>query len=138
MKWRVAVAALGLLAGCSGGSDAQPTSTPSAKVSQSQDAPTPEAAEPTGRPAPEALSAFRCEPKKGKKWEAAGFLANAGKDAATYQVSVYVGPLDGKPRSVRTKQVANIAAGGSVRFAIDKIPAVGTKCHVQVIRTDAR
>lgn len=67
---------------------------------------------------------------------AAGFLANDGKKAATYQVSVYVGPLDSTPRRVRTVQVANVAAGGSVRFEITKVPADGDECHVQVIKTN--
>ncbi|MGA9715473.1 MAG: hypothetical protein WBQ48_06550, partial [Aeromicrobium sp.] len=88
-------------------------------------------------PAPEALTAFRCEPAEDDKWEAAGFLANGGKEAATYQVSVYVGPIDGESRRIRTKQISNIAAGGSVRFEIGLIPADGDACHVQVIRTTA-
>ena len=136
MKWWAAIVALGLLAGCSGGDDPQPAPTPSATVAPSGPAPEPVAAEPTGTPAPEALSSFRCEPAKKDLWVAAGFLANAGKKAATYQVSVYVGPLDGSERIVRTKQVANVAARGSVRFEINKIPAEGSACHVQVIRTD--
>lgn len=134
MRWLVALVALSVLAGCSGGSE--PAPEPTATKPSAKSATTPSAAAPTGEPAPEALSAFRCEPAEDDKWEAAGFLANGGKKSATYQVSVYVGPLDGESRRIRTKQVTNVASGGSVRFVIGLIPADGDECHVQVIRSE--
>lgn len=144
MRWMLAVLMACLLAGCSSGSEAAPSPTPSAPTSSSpapSDAtaapvPTPESVEPTGAPAPEALSSFRCEAAKDDLWVAAGFLSNSGKKPVTYQVSVHVGPLDGTARTVRTKRVDQVEAGGSVRFEINEIPADGTQCHVQVIRTD--
>ena len=139
MRWTVALLALCVLAGCSGGSDPEPAPpTPAASEPQkAKPTPTqkPSAAAPTGEPAPEALSSFRCEPAKKGTWTAAGLLANAGKKAVTYQVSVYVGPLDDTSRRVRTVQVANVEAGGSVRFKLTKVPADGKECHVQVIKT---
>ncbi len=136
MRWLVVLVACGALAGCSSGENPEPQPTPSAPVAQNEPAQTPSAAAPTGSPAPEALSSFRCEPAKKDAWVAAGFLANkAKKKAASYQVSVHVGPLDGDPRQVRTLQVAKVAAGGSVRFEITKIPADGDECHVQVVQT---
>lgn len=142
MRWWVAllVVALWALAGCGGGSEpaAKPTPTPSATSAAEPTTtvtPTPAVAEPAGEPAPEALSEFRCEPAKKNTWEATGLLANTGKKAATYQVSVYVGPIDGTSRKLRTQQVAGIAPDGSARFEITSIPADGDECHVQVLRT---
>ncbi len=139
MRWTVVWVTLCVLAGCSGGSDPEPApTTPAASdtpKSKPKPTPKPSAAAPTGEPAPEALSAFRCEPTKKSTWVAAGLLANASKKAVTYQVSVYVGPLDSTSRQVRTVQVPNVEAGGSVRFKLTKVPADGKECHVQVIKT---
>lgn len=146
MKWWATLVALVVLAGCGGSAEPEgaatasaPTVAPASATPSATPSPaaSPSAAEPSGEPAPEALSSFRCEPASGDKWSAAGFLANSGKKAATYQVSVYVGPLDGVTRRVRTKQVANVASGGSVRFELGNIVADGSQCHVQVIRIES-
>ncbi|MGA8850563.1 MAG: hypothetical protein WB508_02480 [Aeromicrobium sp.] len=136
MRWTVVAVMLCVLAGCSGSTDPEPASSAPATSKSPKPKPTPKpsAAAPTGEPAPEALSAFRCEPTKKSTWVAAGLLANDSKKAVTYQVSVYVGPLDSTSREVRTVQVANVEAGGSVRFKLTKVPADGEECHVQVIR----
>lgn len=134
MRWILtAVAAWCVLAGCGADEPAQP-----AVAESSTPAPvaTPEAASPTGTPEPEALSEFRCVPgEDGEPWTASGLLSNAGKDAAIYQVSVYVGPLEETEREVRTLRLDPINAGESDRFDLDDIPAGGDTCHVQVLRT---
>lgn len=137
MRWTVVVVTLCVLAGCSGSAEPEPAAATPATSEPAKPKPTakPSAAAPTGEPAPEALSSFRCEPTKKSTWVAAGLLANDGKKAVTYQVSVYVGPLDSTSRQVRTVQVANVEAGGSVRFKLTKVPADGKECHVQVIQT---
>jgi hypothetical protein len=131
----MAVLTLCLVAGCGGADEPEVAATQPSTQSSSAASATPEPAAPSGTPAPEALSAFRCEADTKDRWVAAGFLSNDGDAAATYQVSVYVGPLDGTAREVRTQEVPNVASGGSVRFEITEIPAESKQCHVQVLRT---
>lgn len=135
MRWILTVAVLCALAGCGTETPAEPEPTASASASPTPSV-TPEAASPTGKPEPQALSEFRCAAgEDGEPWAASGLLSNAGKDAATYQVSVYVGPLDGDTREVRTVQIDPINPGESDRFDLDEVPAGGDTCHVQVLRT---
>ena len=134
MRWIVSAAALVVLAGCGADEPADPA--PAASAPASTPAATPEAASPTGEPEPQALSEFRCAAgDEGDPWTASGLLSNAGKDAATYQVSIYVGPLDSETREVRTIRVDPINPGESDRFDLDDVPAGGDTCHVQVLRT---
>jgi hypothetical protein len=145
---RTLVAALSLafvLAGCGGGSD--PSSTPTkttttpTKATPTKVTPTkkvtvkPTVAVPTGKPAPEALSSFRCAADKNDRWNAGGYLSNSGKNKVTYQVTVYVGEASGGSEDARTVQVPNVAAGGSTKFEILRVPApkAGGVCHVQVL-----
>ena len=120
------------LGACGGGAEPEtkPTATATTKAAKP-------AAEPTlaaGTPAPEALSKFQCAKDK-DNWKASGYLSNGGKAAATFQVTIYVGPPDGKRHAARTKQVASIAPGGSTSFEITKIPTEGDgPCNVQVLR----
>lgn len=126
------------LAGCGGGETADPAPEPSATTpSASATATTPPtAARPSGTPAPEALSRFRCE-QVSTGWAAAGFLTNSGKQKATYQVTVYLGPSDGTLGNAATQRVADVGAGDSVAFRIDDVPVAGEgQCHVQVLRSD--
>lgn len=132
---RTLVVAIALvLAGCGGSGDepstAKTKATPSATAK-------PTTASPTGRPAPEALSKFRCRSNAKGVWSAGGYLANPGKNAQTYQVTVYVGEATGGQEKARTKQVQSLTPGGSVKFTIAKIPApkTGGQCHVQVLAT---
>jgi hypothetical protein len=69
-------------------------------------------------------------------WNASGYLANSGKNKATFQVTVYVGEATGGEEQARTQQVPNVAAGSSIKFVIRKVPAAktGGPCHVQVLR----
>jgi hypothetical protein len=128
------------LAGCGGGSDPAATPTKSTKA-PTKTTPTkkatvkPTVAVPTGKPAPEALSSFRCAVDKNGRWNATGYLTNSGKNKVTYQVTVYIGEASGGSEDARTMQVANVAAGGSTKFAILKVPApkAGGPCHVQVL-----
>ena len=134
----IAGAALLVLTACGTGSDPDPASSPTAttpKATQGTADPTPPAAEPAGTPAPEALSRFRCE-KISSGWAATGVVANGGKSAATFRVTVYVGPADGSDRDASTRTLADVAAGGSTEFRLEKIPAEGSTCHVQVLRAD--
>lgn len=130
-----AVLLLLVLAACGRGADdpgVTPSTTPAAASGLAQTT-----LLPTGDPAPEALSQFRCEPDGAGAYTASGMLANAGKSATTFQVTVYVGPpVDGQQRA-KTKQVAKVGAGGSTDFTIFKIPAAaeGGTCHVQVLKT---
>jgi hypothetical protein len=130
----VAVALLFVLAACSAGSTepSKPTkSTPSAGVVQPSNPP------PTGTPAPEALSDFRCEPDGAGSYTATGAVTNRTKATATFQVTVNVGQPSITPQAAVTKQLAKVRAGGSATFEIVKIPVVdeaGT-CHVQVVTT---
>ncbi len=88
-----------------------------------QGAPKPTIAAPTGTPAPEALSQFQCAKDAKGVWNASGTIANSGKSKATYQVTVYVGEAAGSDEQAMTKQLPNIEARGSVKFAIVKVPA---------------
>ena len=120
------------LGACGGGAEPEPKPTATATAKKSKPAPEPTLA--AGTPAPEALSKFQCAKSK-DKWKASGYLSNRGKAAATFQVTVYVGPPDGERHAARTKQIASIAPGGSVSFEITKIPTEGDgPCNVQVLR----
>lgn len=128
----LAVVLLLVLTGCSGGGE-----TPDPKATATTVAPTaPTIAAPTGTPAPEALSRFRCAKDTKGVWRATGTIANAEKSKATFQVTVYIGEATGSAERARTKELPNIQAGGSVKFAIGRIPAPkeGGPCHVQVLR----
>ena len=141
MRWILTAAVAGcVLAGCGSEAPAEPAPAESSAPASSAPAPspsaTPEAASPTGEPEPQALSEFRCTAGKGDgPWTASGLLSNDGKDPATYQVSVYVGPLDEDSREVRTLRIDPINPGQSDRFDLDDVPAGGDSCHVQVLRT---
>jgi predicted small lipoprotein YifL len=133
----VLLAMLLALAGCGGGSDPVPKAektatktTPTKKVTVK-----PTVVVPTGKPAPEALSSFRCAADKKGRWNASGYLSNSGKTKVTYQVTVYVGEASGGSEDARTLEVANVAAGGSTKFSIRKVPApkAGGPCYVQVL-----
>ncbi|MDR7085173.1 hypothetical protein J2X11_000012 [Aeromicrobium panaciterrae] len=129
----LAVALLLVLAGCGGGGE-----TPEPKATATATKATAKAtiAAPTGTPAPEALSLFRCAKDTKGRWRASGTIANDGKKQATYQVTVYIGEAAGSDEKAKTKQLANIQAGGSAKFVIVKVPAPkdGGPCHVQVLR----
>lgn len=130
-----AVALLLVLAACSGGSGGSGgTSTPTAPPSVGVSA-APTVAPPTGVPVPEALSRFRCEPDAKGVWNASGYLTNSGKAKVTFQVTVYVGPAAGAVERARTRQIPDVAGGGSVRFTLSQVPVgtTGGACHVQVV-----
>lgn len=130
----LAVVMVLLLAGCGGGSE--PTAKPTATKTTAKATAKPTIAAPTGTPAPQALSLFRCAKDTKGRWRASGTIANDGKSKATYQVTVYIGEATGSEEKAKTKQVPNIQAGGSAKFAIAKVPAPkdGGPCHVQVVR----
>ncbi len=130
----LAVALLLVLAGCGGGSD--PAAKPTATATKTTAAPKPTILAPTGKPAPEALSKFLCEKNSKGLWVASGLISNPGKSKATYQVTVYVGEAAGSDEQAKTRQLANVQAGGSVKFAIGAVPAPkdGGTCRVQVLR----
>jgi hypothetical protein len=125
-----------VLAGCGAGSDG--AGTPAATVQPAGDAApstAPTVRPPSGAPMPEALSKFRCRPDDKGLWVARGVLANPTKSAMTFQVTVYVGEATGGDEQARTRQVPNIAAGGSTTFVVGRVPAPGDggPCHVQVL-----
>lgn len=131
-----AVALILVLAGCGGGSDDQPsdsatTTTPAATTATTK----PTVAPPKGTPAPEALSRFGCAKNPKGVWNSSGYLANKTKARVTFQVTVYVGEAAGGAEKAKTRQVANVAAGGSTRFVINNLPATNDDgpCHVQVL-----
>ena len=131
-----AVVLLLVLAACGGGSD-EPASQRTTTAAPTAAATTkPTTATPRGKPAPEALMRFQCvkDDKKGS-WKATGFLVNGGKAAVTFQVTVHIGEATGGQEQAKTKQVPNVAPGGSVAFTINKVPAPedGGTCHVQVL-----
>lgn len=127
----IAVAILILLAGC-GGAD-EKTEAPDATKTRATAKPT--TATPSGKPTPAALSRFRCAKDAKGRWNASGYLANASKAKVTFQVTVYVGEAAGGTEKARTKQVPSVAPGGSVKFAIGRVPAPkeGGPCYVQVL-----
>ena len=130
----LAVVIVLLLAGCGGGSETKSSKVTATKT-QAQPTAKPTLAIPSGKPVPEALSRFRCRAASKGTWIASGYLTNATKSKVTYQVTVYVGEAAGSQEQARTQQVASVAAGGSVKFIIRKVPApkVGGPCHVQVL-----
>lgn len=133
----VAVALLLVLAACGGGGsdEADPAGTAAAPTQTTGPAPEPTTATPKGEPAPEALSTFRCEQDREGRWNATGAISNSGKAKVTYQVTIYIGQATGGSERAKTKQLANVAGGGSVEFTIKNIPAPkdGGPCHVQVL-----
>jgi len=130
-----AVALLLVLGACSSGSG-EPDPSTSTTAPAIDPAASPTTPAPTGEPVPAALSRFRCDPDGAGTFTASGVLSNTTKTAVTFQVTVYVGqPVAGR-QSAKTKQVPKVAAGGSVEFVVDAIPATeGGVCHVQVITT---
>ena len=134
MRW-VAVALLLVLGACGGGSD-EPGAAPSTTAPAVVPGASPTTPAPTGDPVPAALSRFRCDADGAGTYTASGILTNSTKKSVTFQVTVYVGePVPGR-QTAKTKQVPKVAAGGSVEFQVDTIPAVeGGTCHVQVITT---
>ncbi len=131
----LAVVMVLLLAGCGAGGS-EPTAKPTATKTTVKATAKPTLAAPTGKPAPEALSLFRCAKDSKGRWRASGTIANDGKTKATYQVTVYIGEVTGSEEKAKTKQLPNVQAGGSAKFAIAKVPAPkdGGPCHVQVLR----
>ena len=131
----LAVALILVLAGCGGGSDDQPTKPTKTTVVPTKTTTKPTVAAPKGTPAPEALSKFRCAKTAKGVWNSSGFLANKSKAKVTFQVTVYVGEAAGGTEKAKTRHVADVAAGGSTRFVINKLPATNDDgpCHVQVL-----
>jgi hypothetical protein len=128
-----------VLAGCGGGDSAkEPAATKAAapaKVKKTTKTAPPTVAAPTGIPAPEDLTDFRCVADDKGVWNASGILENESKKRATYQVTVFVGEADGRDAKARTKQVESVLAGGSTRVELSRIPAAAaTQCYVQVLR----
>lgn len=134
----LAVVLLVVLAGCGGGSEPtdNPTATKAATKATAKPTTKPTIVPPSGTPAPEALSDFRCLTNAKGVWRAGGTISNKGKTKATYQVTVFIGEATGSDESAKTKQLLNIQAGGSATFVIAKVPATGDEgpCHVQVLR----
>lgn len=130
-----AVALILVLAGCGGGSDDQPSDSATTTPTATQATTKPTVAPPKGTPAPEALSRFRCAKTSKGVWNSSGYLANKTKAKVTFQVTVYVGEAAGGAEKAKTRQVDNIAAGGSTRFVINNVPATNDDgpCHVQVL-----
>lgn len=124
-----------MLAACGDGGDPEtkPTATPTTPTTS---APEPTIAAPTGTPAPEALSQFLCAKDAKGAWNASGAIANSTKNKATFQVTVHIGEAAASGAQAMTKQLADVEAGGSVKFALAKVPApdAGGTCHVQVLR----
>ena len=132
----LAVALILVLAGCGGGgSDDQPSDRVTTTPTPTETTTKPTVAPPKGTPAPEALSKFRCAKTAKGVWNSSGFLANKSKAKVTFQVTVYVGEAAGGAEKAKTRQVDNVAAGGSTRFVINNVPATNDAgpCHVQVL-----
>ncbi|MEJ7635050.1 hypothetical protein [Aeromicrobium sp.] len=133
----LAVALLLVLTGCGGGSDGKApatdktTGSPVAAPTKATIAP------PSGTPAPEALSKFRCDKSAKGPWRASGQLSNVAKTKAKFQVTIYIGQASGGQEQAKTTKTADVAPGRSVRFVIDKVPAAadGGPCRVQVLVT---
>lgn len=130
-----AVALMFVLAACGGGGGSEEGQAPVATDTTGNTPSAPSAPALKGTPAPEALSSFRCEQDSKDRWNARGVLSNVGKVKTTFQVTVYIGQATGGEERARTTQVPSIAAGGSTKFRIKRIPAPtdGGPCHVQVL-----
>jgi hypothetical protein len=126
-----------VLAGCGGGSDPEPTPSPKSPTTTAPTvAPKPTVAPPKGTPTPEALSNFRCDRDTKDVWNASGTLANSGKAAVSFQVTVHVGEETGGDAEARTSRIPSVAPGGSTPFVIKDVPGPKTDdapCHVQVL-----
>jgi hypothetical protein len=128
-----ATALLVVLGACSGGSsEPAPKATATAPAAGAPTNPPP-----TGVPAPEALSDFRCEPDGAGAYTATGAVTNDTKATVTFQVTVNVGLPATTPQAAVTKQVPKVRAGDSATFEIVQVPvaAEGGTCHVQVVTT---
>lgn len=131
----LAVALLLVLAACGGGSAGEEPTPAKTTASATQPTTKPTVAAPKGTPAPEALSRFRCFKNSKDVWNASGYVANKSKAKVTYQVTVYVGEAAGGEEKAKTRQLPNVAAGGSTTFILKDLPAPkdGGSCHVQVL-----
>jgi hypothetical protein len=131
----LAVALILVLAGCGGASDDQPTTPTKTSMAPTKATTKPTVAPPKGTPAPGALSKFRCAKTSKGVWNTSGYLSNGGKSKVTFQVTVYIGEAAGGAEQARTRQVSNVAAGGSTRFVLNNVPATDDDgpCHVQVL-----
>jgi hypothetical protein len=143
MRFAGLLVVLGLmLSSCGSGADVAdtPPSVEKSAVVSKTATPTPspgaKAAADIGIPAPADLSEFQCTADAKGAWNASGILQNDGKKSATYQVTVLVGHADGKDASALTKEFPSIAAGGSIKVVLAKIPAAkdAAQCYVQVLR----
>lgn len=112
--------------GCSGGSDPATRPAPSAS-------PTAEGL-PTGRSAPELLSAVECSRDGDGTWSATGLVSNPTKNKASYQVSAQVGPADGTSPAA-TRRLDDVAAGAEQPFLLTDIPTSSPDgpCHLQLL-----
>ncbi|MCW2839021.1 MAG: hypothetical protein JWR55_504 [Aeromicrobium sp.] len=128
------------LAAC-GGTDESP-STGATTPSASAPAGSPTIAPPKGVPVPEALSRFRCDPDGAGTYRATGVVKNSSKARTTFHVTVFVGEATGATPTAtskaKTKELPSVAAGGSVDFTLETIPAAaeGGTCHVQVLTAE--
>ena len=131
----LAVALILVLAGCGAGSEDPPAKQTTTSAAPTTATTKPTVAPPKGTPAPEALSKFRCSKNAKGVWSTSGYLANESKSKVTFQVTVYVGEAAGGAEKAKTRNVPNVAAGGSTTFSITNLPAPddGGSCHVQVL-----
>ncbi|MGI9083873.1 MAG: hypothetical protein ACR2FE_01105 [Aeromicrobium sp.] len=132
--------------GVVGGDDPKPQPTASAAGEKAMDGALPQI--PDGEPAPAALSDFTCsrddDPSTGSgdakdTWSASGAVSNGTKKPATFQVTVHVGPADGRGAAARTKRITAVQPKGSVSFDLGDIESRSSDgpCHVQVLALDS-
>ena len=133
IRTTVAAALLVTLAGCGAGGDGAAKASGETVKKVAMDGALPRVAE--GTPAPEALSDLRCDRDDKNQWSASGVVSNRTGKAASFQVTVHVGPADGNSASAETRRISSVQKNGSVGFEIDEIEArsVDGPCHVQVL-----
>lgn len=123
----LALSVLLAIAGCGGSpSPASHSPTPSAgrtgpKVS-------------AGTVLPEALKFARCSPTEAGTWAAAGVLINPTDKTLSFDISIHIGPADGKPGPAYVKRIDDAAPGKKITWSVPSVPAASPAgpCQIRV------
>jgi hypothetical protein len=115
-----------LVAGCGGVPKVTPQPTASAGQAKPQIGP--------GTVMTDALTEAHCAPNGDGVWSASGVVTNTTKKAIAFDVTIHVGPPDGKDVTAHVTHVAKVPAGKSASWKSPVVEAAspGGPCHIRV------